>query len=271
MAEDLEHIQEIAIEVVQEAGAYLLENRGKVHPEEVDEKSSNDFVTVIDKTSEKLIIERIKKHFPAHTILAEEGGRQGKNSAYEWVIDPLDGTKNYIRDIPYFCVSIAVFHQNKPVVGVVYDPVHDELFQAVKGGGSFLNRRPIRVSNASSLNRCMLTTGFPHRSKAYLPQYLQAFEEIFIKCIGIRRPGSAALDLCHTACGRYDAFWELGLSSWDIAAGSLIVAEAGGVVSDFWGNPTYLKSGFIIAGNAEIHKNLQEILSYHFNFEKTPH
>ena len=255
---------QIAKVAAEQAGDYLLENRGKICVDEVDEKGRSDFVTHVDRHSEQLIVRTIQKHFPHHAILAEEGGLHQKAGPYHWVIDPLDGTTNFIQNIPFFCISIAVLKDGHPLVGVVYDPVHQEMFTAIRGKGAFLNDAPITVSKIDQPERAVLGTGFPWRSKRYLPQYLQAFEAIFLRTAGMRRAGSAALDLCYTACGRFAGFWELGLSLWDIAAGSLLVQEAGGVVSDFWGKPNHLNTGYIIAGNKNMHQFLQEVLSYYF-------
>ncbi len=264
MTDNAEQLLEVACEAARRAGHYLLENRGRIQPDEVDEKGRSDFVTRVDRRSEQLIVDIIRHHFPTHAILAEEGGVHRRKGRLHWVIDPLDGTTNFIQDVPFFCLSIAVLQDGVPLVGVVYDPVHQEMFHAIKGGGAFLNDRPIRVSRIEHPHRALIATGFPWRSKRYLPQYLQAFEEIFLHTAGMRRAGSAALDLCYTACGRYVGFWELGLSPWDIAAGSLLVQEAGGLVSDFRGKPDYLQTGYIIAGNRAIHRFLLNILTFHF-------
>jgi len=254
---------DIAVEVAKAAGQYLLDHKGKIAAENVDEKARNDFVTFVDHQSEKLIVDTLHSHFPDHKILAEEGSQKTSTTEYRWIIDPLDGTKNYIQDIPIFCVSIALEHKGKIIVGVVYDPVHQELFVAEKGKGTTCNGHRIRVSKRS-MRESLIATGFPFKYKNYLPQYLQCFEEIFLKCSGMRRCGSAAIDLCYTAIGKFEGFWELGLSIWDMAAGSLIIQEAGGTVSDFWGKDDYLKNGFIIAGNPAVHKTLQGIVKNYF-------
>jgi myo-inositol-1(or 4)-monophosphatase len=246
-----------------EAGKYLLENRGKITPHEIDEKAKNDFVTEIDHGSEKMIIEMILNDFPEHKILAEESSPQAKTADYLWIIDPLDGTRNYIQDVPAFSVSIALRHQGKIIVGVIYDPVHDELFSAIRGEGAHRNGKRIRVTN-NHFSRALIATGFPFRSKRHLPAYLLSFEEIFLKCSGIRRCGSAAIDLAYLALGRFDGFWEIGLSIWDIAAGSLIIEEAGGIVTDFWGGANYMESGYIVAGNPNVYPELAQVVKRHF-------
>jgi myo-inositol-1(or 4)-monophosphatase len=244
MPEKVQQILKTAQEAARKAGRYLLDNRGRVDRETAGEKQKNDFVTEVDKTSEKMIIEHILSDFPDHQVLAEESGARQTSSAFQWIIDPLDGTTNFVHNIPVFTVSVA--------------------FTAVQDKGARLNGVPIRVSDTGDFSRAFLATGFPHHCKRRLPQFARAFSDIFFYSAGVRRLGSAALDLCYTACGRFDAFWETGLNAWDVAAGSLVVQEAGGLVSDFWGNSNYLDSGFIIAGNPVIHKRLVDILSIYF-------
>lgn len=241
-----------------------MENLGKLNPREIEEKAKNSFVTEVDRQSEKMIVEIIKKHFPDHAIIAEEGGASETKHDYTWFIDPLDGTTNFIQNLPHFSVSIALRKNGKILAGVIFNPVLNEMFTAASGEGAFLNGQPIQVDNDTSFDRAVLATGFPHRFKTYLPKYVLAFQEIMLNCSGVRRWGSAALDLAYTACGRYHCFWELGLSPWDVAAGALIVQEAGGAVTDFWGKQNYLESGYLIAGSRQIHLKLQEILSFHF-------
>jgi myo-inositol-1(or 4)-monophosphatase len=257
----------VAIEAAREAGKYLLTQRGKLSPEQIDLKALNDFVTYVDHHSEKMIVEKIVNHFPSHQILAEEGTRHTGKSEYQWIIDPLDGTKNFIQDVPIFSISIALEKKGEIVIGVVYDPVHDELFMAEKGQGAYCNQRPIGV-NSRKISESIIATGFPFKVKNHLPAYLICFEEIFLECSGMRRCGSAAIDLSYTAMGRYDGFWELGLSRWDMAAGSLIIKEANGTVTDFWGGDQYLRSGFIIAGNQQVHAELLKIVQNHFPNKK---
>jgi myo-inositol-1(or 4)-monophosphatase len=215
-----------------------------------------------------MIIEHILSQYPDHQILAEESGAQQSSGAFQWIVDPLDGTTNFVHNIPVFTVSIAVKHVGEIVAGAVYQPVEEEMFTAARGNGARLNGAPIRVSKKHDFSRAFLATGFPHHSKKHLPAFIRSFSDIFFYSAGVRRLGSAALDLCYTACGRFDAFWETGLSAWDVAAGSLIVQEAGGVVSDFWGDSNYLNSGFIVAGNSPIHKRLIDILSIYFEGHK---
>ena len=255
---------EVAAEAARTAGKFLLENRGRIPADQVTEKARNDFVTRIDQQSEQRIVDILHRAFPEHQIVAEEGSRNPGPSPYRWLIDPLDGTTNFIQDLPMFAVSIALQEADRIICGVVYDPVHDELFQAERGQGAYCNGKPIRVSPENNFARAVIATGFPHRNKIYLPDYLLTFNEIFLQCSGMRRCGSAALDLCYTAAGRYEGFWELGLSPWDMAAGSLLVSEAGGRVTDFWNGKNYLNNGFIVAGNPETHARLIEFIKIRF-------
>jgi myo-inositol-1(or 4)-monophosphatase len=254
---------EVAVTAAKKAGRYLLENKGKIKPENVNKKSINDFVTHVDHQSEKIIVDFILEEFPSHKILAEEGTSRSSGDKYRWVIDPLDGTKNFIQDLPLFSVSIGLEKSGEIITGVVYDPVHNEMFTAVKGNGAYLNDKRITVST-KDFGESIIATGFPHRAKRFLPKYLLAFEELYIRCSGMRRCGTAAIDLCYTAMGRFDGFWELGLSIWDMAAGSLILKEAGGFLSDFWGGEKYLDSGFIIAGNKVSHSELLKVTNKYF-------
>ncbi len=258
---------EVAADAARTAGKFLLENRGRIPPDQITEKAKNDFVTRIDQQSEEIILKILHDAFPDHQIVAEEGSRRRSDSPYRWFVDPLDGTTNFIQNLPMFAVSIALLKESEVLCGVVYDPVHDELFQAERGQGAFCNGKPIRVSQENNFSRAVIATGFPHRRKIYLPDYLLTFNEIFLRCSGMRRCGSAALDLCYTAAGRYEGYWELGLSPWDVAAGSLLVSEAGGKVSDFWNRPDFLKSGFIVAGNPSTHARLIDFLKIRFQPE----
>jgi len=248
-----------AIAAAKIGGQILLQNYGKLDPATIEEKSAFDFVTAVDHQSEQAIIHYLKSHFPEHTILAEESGIQQTVSEYRWIIDPLDGTKNYIHLFPWYAVSVALEYKNEIVVGVVYNPVRDELFTAEKGQGAYLNGNRIGVSQCKNLAQSMLATGFPHRSKMLLNVYLKSFSQLFQKVSAIRRLGSAAIDLCYVACGRVDGFWELKLSAWDIAAGTLIVQEAGGRVGDLVGGQNHLETGNILAANAYLYEPLLNI------------
>jgi myo-inositol-1(or 4)-monophosphatase len=241
-----------AVEAARRSQEVILDNLGRLSKGDVSLKQASDFVTRVDKESEHVIIQTIKERFPQHFFLSEESLKDTENT-YRWIIDPLDGTTNYIHGFPMFAVSIALEHKGEIILGVVLDPLRDELFTAEKGCGAYLNGSPIRVSTASVLSECLLATGFPFRKKDMIDLYLQAFRNIFLRVSGIRRAGSAALDLAYLAAGRCDGFFELGLSPWDIAAGSILIKEAGGIVTDFGGGNDYLSTGNIVAGTQYVH------------------
>jgi myo-inositol-1(or 4)-monophosphatase len=252
---------DIAVKAVRSAGQVVLDNLGKLSKKDIDHKLKSDFVTRVDEESEQIIIHAIKERFPAHHILAEESLKETDVQDYRWIIDPLDGTTNYIHQYPVFSLSIALEYKKEIILGVVYDPLRDELFTAEKGSGAFLNKRPIKVSSIHSLKDCLVTTGFPFRHKEFIDVYLKLFKTVFQKINDLRRAGSAALDLSYLACGRCEGFFELGLSPWDIAAGDIIIREAGGVVTDFGGGNEHLLTGNIVAGNPIVHKQLLEEVS----------
>ncbi|OUU79732.1 MAG: inositol monophosphatase [Gammaproteobacteria bacterium TMED78] len=248
----------IAIRAAREAGEIMIRQLNHLETLSVSEKSNNEYVTEIDKIAEKTIINIIHEHFPDHSILGEEFGKQGDNE-YQWIIDPIDGTTNFIHGFPVFCVSIAVTRDDELEHGVVYDPLRQEIFSASKGQGSQLDGHKIRVSKTNSLKNSLIATGFPYRSnKDKLDEYLKTLKNVIQSTSGIRRPGSAALDLCYVACGRVDGFWEFGLRKWDVAAGALIIKEAGGIITNLIGESDYLENGNILAGNPKIHSELLE-------------
>ncbi len=246
------------------AGEILKKHFGKIPQEAVRKKRQNDFLSFVDEESEKKIISTIRLEYPDHAFLAEEGGESGPENEYLWIIDPLDGTTNYIAGVPVFAVSIALQYQDELLLGVIYDPIRDELFSAQKGRGAFLNDEKIQVSSKASLNNSLLATGFPFKTKQFLPQYLNVFQDIFEKAVGIRRLGSAAIDLAYLAAGRFDGFWEIGLSPWDVAAGAVLIREAGGRVSDFWNGGEFLRNNYMLASNGLIHAETGEIIRRHF-------
>jgi len=252
-------MKDIIINAVKKAGKLLMANFN-IAQEEIFAKGKNDFVTLADTLSEKTLVESIHKYFPEHSIQAEENLPSLPLSEYTWIIDPLDGTTNYIHKFPFFSISVALAKKGEIVLGVVFDPLRQELFYAERGKGAWLNERPIHTLPTSKLSDALVATGFPFRHHKYLLDYLSAFKSLFLEVQDMRRAGSAALDLCYVACGRVDAFWEFGLSSWDVAAGSLIVEEAGGVVSDLSGGRNFVEKGHIIASNSFLHPKLQEIL-----------
>ena len=249
-----------AIKAAKEAGKFIKQNAGTIQSKNVDRKLAFDFVTDIDKESEEIIIDIIKKEFPDHKILAEESLRQ-ESGGFRWIIDPLDGTTNFIHNYPAFAVSIALEKDNEIILGVVYDPLHDELFHAEKGKGAFLDNSPIYVSAIADPGVALLATGFPFRSKEYLDLYLKSFQQLFKQVSGIRRAGSVALDFCHLACGRCDGFWEIKLGPWDIAAGSLIIKEAGGLITDFANEDDPMWTGNVIASNGLLHDTIFQVVN----------
>ncbi len=223
-------------------------------------KRANDFVTRVDGAAEQAIIEIVRKAYPDHAFLAEESGKTEGQAEYTWVIDPLDGTTNFIHGFPQYCISIGVQHRGQLAHGVVYDPTRNELFTASKGRGAFLNDRRIRVSKCAKLEGALVGTGFPYRELGRVDFYLRQLKAMMEKAAGVRRAGAAALDLAYVACGRLDAFWELGLSPWDMAAGALLIQEAGGLVADPSGEQDYLASGDIVAATPKMFTQLLEAL-----------
>ncbi|WP_299496945.1 inositol-1-monophosphatase [uncultured Shewanella sp.] len=243
-------MQTIAVRAARAAGQTIVRAFAELDRIEVSSKGINDYVTNVDKEAESTIVYQIRKAYPDHTIIGEEKGenRVG-NSDYVWIIDPLDGTNNFVRGIPHFAVSIAMQFKGKTEVAVVYDPIRDELFSAVRGKGAKLNDFRIRVNKSTDFNNAIIGTGFPFKAKQHTETYMNMFSEVFSQCADLRRAGSAALDLAYLGAGRLDGFFEIGLKPWDIAAGDLIVREAGGTVTDLTGNHNYLSSGNIIAGS----------------------
>lgn len=230
----------------------------------VTEKQRNDFVSEADIQAEQDIIQILHKTYPNHSILAEESGAQTGQDDYQWVIDPLDGTINFLHGIPHFAISIAFRHKNRLEAGLVYDPIRQEMFSASRGEGAQINDRRIRVGGVNSLEHALLGTGFPFLNPQRQPAYLSFFNSLFGKCVEIRRAGAASLDLSYVASGRLDGFWEMNLKPWDIGAGVLLVQEAGGLVSDFNGGNDFMKSGDIVAGNPKLFKALLQEMQPHF-------
>ncbi len=240
-------------QIAGEAGALLMEY---FHQHvKVEYKGDADLVTVADRKSEALIRERIRQHWPSHDILGEEGGLQDTGSEFRWYVDPLDGTTNFAHGFPVFCVSLALEYRGRIIAGVIFDPTRDELFAAGKGNGATLNQRRIQVSKIANLAECLVATGFPSHKRHKNPNIF-FYHQITLRTHGVRRAGSAALDLCCVASGRFDGFWEFNLHSWDTAAGVLIVEEAGGKVTDFGGGPFQLNSRETLASNGLVHDAL---------------
>ncbi|MGG7054758.1 inositol monophosphatase family protein [Nitrosomonas sp. ANs5] len=255
----------IAVKAARRAGSII--NRASQNLERltVTRKAHSDFVSEVDGAAEEAIIKTLLDAYPDHSILAEESGNSGdaSKSEYQWIIDPLDGTTNFLHGFPKYGVSIALLHRGVLSQAVVYDPVKDELFTASRGGGAFLNDHRIRVSKRTQLGESLIGTGFPFRDFTHMEAYLAMFKDVIPRTAGIRRPGSAALDLAYVAAGRYDGFWEMGLAPWDMAAGCLLILEAGGMVSDLEGNEHFLKSGQVVAGNPKIFVQLLQIIAPH--------
>lgn len=250
----------IAENAARSAAKIIVRSMEHISSLEVTEKGRHDYVTEVDKLAEQEIIRVIQRAYPEHTILAEESGEHHGNTDDVWIIDPLDGTTNYIHGFPHFSTSIAFMQKGKLEAGLVYDILRDEMFTAIRGQGAKLNSQRIRVSQQRKLDQSLLGTGFPYSATHHVKPYLKTFEAIFPNAAGVRRAGSAALDLAYVAAGRLEGFWEFNLNKWDMAAGALIIREAGGLVSDFHGGETYLDSGNIIAGNPRIFKQLLQLI-----------
>ena len=255
-------ILNIAIKAARRAGAVI--NRAALEgvPLEVRAKNVNDYVTQVDRGAEAAAVEVVRKAYPDHAILAEERGAESgaTRTDYRWIIDPLDGTTNFIHGFPQYCVSIGIEHRGALAHAVVYDPGKNELFTASKGRGAFLNDRRLRVTRCQKLGDALVGTGFPFKELTRLELYMKQLRAIMTSTSGVRRAGSAALDLAYVAAGRLDAFWELGLSPWDMAAGALLIQEAGGLVGDLRGDAGYLQSGDITAATPKIYAQLLEAL-----------
>ena len=241
--------------IARDAGALLMEHFRRGVKTEYKGAGEVDLVTVADRASEKLIVERVRQQWPSHDIMGEEGARTEQGSEWRWYIDPLDGTTNFAHGYPVFCVSIGVEREGEMVAGVLYDPTRDELFQAEKNAGATLNGAPIRVSSRNRLAESLTATGFPSKKRHQSPN-VYFYHQVTMRSHGVRRAGSAALDLANVACGRYDGFWEFHLNPWDTSAGSLLVKEAGGMVTRFDGSPFRIESDEVLASNAQIHTEL---------------
>jgi myo-inositol-1(or 4)-monophosphatase len=258
----------IAVRAAREAGRVISRNFNRVDRLTIADKGKNDFVTEVDRNAEAAIIAVLREKYPHHAILAEESGAQAGNE-YQWVIDPLDGTTNFLHGIPQFAVSIALKVKGRLEIGVVYNPLNEEMFTASRGEGALLNDRKIRVTARKDLDGALLGTGLPYRDFRYLDHYTGMLKELMQATAGIRRPGSASLDFAYVACGRFDGFWELGLSEWDFAAGALLVREAGGLVTDIAGGEKFLETGNVIAGSMKVHKAMLRCIRPHLDDKLT--
>jgi len=261
---DLKAINNSVITIAKGAGSILLRYWGSIREKDIVTKSLNSLVSKADQESEQYIIRQVSALIPGAVFLAEESSEQIDYSrGYAWIIDPLDGTTNYLHHFPYFAVSIALAYDGDIVAGVVYDPVKDEVFHAVKGQGAYVNRDPIKTSERPELSQSLIATGFPYSDFSFQEKYLKLFTSLMRKTRGIRRPGAASLDLAYTAAGIFDGFFEAGLQPWDVAAASIIVREAGGMVSDFGGGNGFMEKKEIIAANTLIYTSfLEEVKTY---------
>lgn len=258
----------IASRAARQAGRILRRAADNLSAVQVQKKGLNDFVTEVDHASERIIIDILRKAYPQHSILGEESGLlegSGEGKAWQWVIDPLDGTTNFIHGFPQYCISIALKHNGRVEHALIYDPLRDEEFTASRGRGAALNGRRLRVTNLPGLGGALIGTGFPYRKDQaqHMDAYLAMFRDVARESAGLRRPGSAALDLAWVAAGRMDGFFELGLSEWDVAAGSLLITEAGGLVGDITGGHRYLETGNVVAGSPKVFKALLQALRPH--------
>ena len=249
-----------AVKAARKAGSIITRASFDVDKLTVRRKQQNDFVSEVDDAAEEAIISTLREAYPDHGFLGEESGYKDRSADHLWVIDPLDGTTNFLHGVPQYCVSIALLHKGVPTQAVVFDPNRNELFTATKGVGAYLNDRRIRVTRTDKLEDALLGTGFPFKEITHLDDYVRMLKNAMRTCSGVRRPGAAALDLAWVACGRYDGFWEMGLSPWDMAAGALLVREAGGLVGDFEGNDGFLDKGRIVAANGKLFASLLKLL-----------
>ena len=253
----------IATDAARNAGNIILRSIDKLDRIKIEVKAQNDFVTQVDRKAEEVIIEAIHKAYPSHGILAEESGKHNEDSEYTWIIDPLDGTTNFLHGFPQYAVSIGLHYKGRMEVAVVFDPIKNEFFSAARGDGAQLNGKRMRVTDHKGIRGSLLGTGFPFKHPQHLETYLDTFKAVHPQAAGIRRAGSAALDLAYVAAGRLDGFWEIGLSPWDMAAGVLLVREAGGIVTDFSGEGHYLQTGNIVAAASKVYPALYEAIKPH--------
>jgi myo-inositol-1(or 4)-monophosphatase len=252
----------IAVKAARRAGRIINQAAGNLDVLTVRHKSLNDLVSEVDRASEEVIIETLQTAYPDHAILAEESGATGQ-SDHVWVIDPLDGTTNYLHGFQQYAVSIALLHKGVITHGVIYDPCRNDLYTASRGRGAYLNDKRLRVARRERLIDSLVGTGFPFRMFEHLDAYSAMLKDLMTKTAGIRRPGSAALDLANVAAGRLDAFWEIGLAPWDMAAGCLMIVEAGGLVGDFEGNDRFMQTGNLVAGTSKIFAQLLQVIQIH--------
>ena len=269
MSLPLDKICKEVIELTHEAGKFIMQERDKFSQGDIQKKGFNDLVTYVDKNSEKILIEGLQKILPGSGILAEESNPsesplKGRPTGYTWVIDPIDGTTNFIHRLPCFAISIGLHLNNYPIIGVVNELNQQECFSAIKGEGARVNGKPIHVSEQAIMEDALIATGFPYNDFKQQDNYMNLFKELMQCTQGIRRIGSASVDMCYVACGRFEVFYEYGLKPWDVSAGTLIVEEAGGKVSDFWNGDTHIFERSIIASNKKLHKDFSGVLGKYF-------
>lgn len=262
----------IGVQAARDAGRIILRYMNRLEGITVAEKQRHDFVSEVDRAAEDAILRVIRRAHPDHAVLAEESGHAGGNREHpvEWVVDPLDGTTNFLRGFPHFAVSIGIREKGRPTHGIVYDPSREELFVASQGRGALLNDRRIRVNERKGVKDALLATGFPFRQRDRLEYYMAMFQDLFREAADVRRAGSAALDLAYVAAGRVDGFWEFGLKPWDMAAGAVLIREAGGVVTDLTGGEAFLDRGDIAAGSIKLQRELLDTIRPHLpeDFQK---
>ena len=262
---NLELLTKQVTNITRAIGSFLKSEIKNINPANIETKGLNNFVTYVDKKSEERIVNELKKLLPEAGFIAEENPKLQKKEEYNWIIDPLDGTTNFIHKLPLFSISIALERNKELLLGVVYEVNLQECFFAWKDGGAFLNGQKIAVSNCSKLNDSLLATGFPYHDYDRLDAYLELFKDLMKSTHGLRRLGSAAVDLAYTACGRFDGFYEYGLNSWDVAAGAIIVKEAGGIVSDFSGGDNYVYGAELVASTPQLYQGFLKIMKRHFH------
>lgn len=261
----------VAIKAAREAGKIINRAALDIGALKIEQKDTNDFVSEVDRGAEQAIINVLKDAYPNHGFYGEESGKSNSEADSIWIIDPLDGTTNFLHGFPAYCISIALQEKGVLTQAVIYDPVRNDLFTATRGSGAFLNNRRIRVTQRTKLQEALLSTGFPFKDFSYLETYINIFRDMAKKTSGLRRPGSAALDLAYVAAGFSDGFFEINLSPWDIAAGALLVQEAGGIVGDFEGNESWLRTGNIVAANPKVFGQMLQVIAPHLTERiKTP-
>jgi myo-inositol-1(or 4)-monophosphatase len=256
-------ILNIGVRAARRAGDLIVRHINQLDAIKVDSKGRNDFVSEVDRMAEQDIIRTVQRSYPDHAFLAEESGASG-DAEYVWIIDPLDGTTNFLHGFPVFCVSIAVMHRGRLEHGVIYDPLRQELFTTSRGAGATVDGRKMRVSDTRLMEKSLIGTGYPYRQDpAGLDAYLGMLKDAMLATSGVGRTGAAALDLAYVAAGRLDGFWEIGLNIWDVAAGALMIQECGGIITDLAGGEGWQQSGNVLAGNPKIHEALQKLLEPH--------